>query len=34
MYTIFSAESSLGWILRFRVNLRITLLTDSMALVV
>ena len=34
MYTIFRADSSLGYFLRFRVNLRITLLTDSIALVV
>ena len=34
MYTIFKADSALGYCLRLRVNLRITLLTDSIALVV
>ena len=34
MYTIFRADSSFGYIFRFRVNLRITLFTDSIALVV
>ena len=33
-YTSFNADSAFGYCLRFRVNLRITLLTDSIALVV
>jgi hypothetical protein len=33
-YTNFNADSPLGYCLRFRVNFRITLLTDSIALVV
>ena len=33
-YTSFNADSAFGYCLRFRVNLRITLFTDSIALVV
>ncbi|HEX5272436.1 MAG TPA: hypothetical protein VFW33_18190 [Gemmataceae bacterium] len=33
-YTHFNADSALGYCLRLRVNFRITLLTDSITLVV